>query len=324
MLNLLYVYEERIPEDLRRLVRQRIPLNEFVLQEITYGEGEKLWKEKLSWADVVLFAPGRFLSDEVLRSAANVKLMQLWSSGYDKFNVASCTKYKIPVANNGGANACAVAEHAILLMLAVSKKLPTSHNRCVEGIWNGNHGMDMSLIYQKRIGIIGFGKIGQLVAKKIKGFEAQICYFDTRRASPEIEKEYGATFMELESLLTTSDIVTLHLHHNKATDKIIGTREINLMKTNSLLINVSRAQLVDQAALYEALRSKKLGGAGLDVFIKEPTEPGDPLLMLPNVVATSHTAGSTRETYEMVMGRVIENFRRVARGEKPFWLIGQE
>ena len=145
------------------------------------------------WADFVLFAPGRALSSEVMKSAKNVKLMQLWSSGYDKFNIKDSIHYKIPVANNGGGNAISVAEHTILLMLSVCKWLPDSHSRTVEGRWEGNsHGIDMLLLNKKTLGLIGFGNIGKEVAIRAKGFGMDIIYYDINRASKSEEEEYGA------------------------------------------------------------------------------------------------------------------------------------
>lgn len=322
MFRLLYVYEERIPEDLRNLIRSCIPLNEFELKEITYRATENEWVEKLSWAEGVLFAPGRFLPDTILEKARHIRLMQLWSSGFDKFNVAACERLNIPVANNGGANAHSVAEHAIMMMLAVSRKLPESHVRTIMGNWAGNsHGLDMFLLYGKKVGILGFGNIGRLVAKKLKGFEVQIQYFDVVRAPTTVEHELGVAYVEFDELIKSSDILTLHLHNSPQTLNIIDELTFKMMKDGAILINVSRAQLVNQDALTRALRSKKLTGAGIDVYLEEPTTGEEPLLNLENVVATPHTAGSTYDTYAMVMKRAIENFRRVRNNEMPLGLI---
>jgi len=319
---LLYVYEERVPQALRDLVLSFIPLGEFEIESMTYLTPDDDRIKKLAWADVVLFAPGRHIPDEVLAAAKDVKLMQLWSSGYDKFNVAGCTKLGIPVANNGGANACSVAEHAVLLMLAVYKWLPDSHRRTVTGTWTGNsHGLDMFLLNGKKLGIIGFGNIGRQVARKVSGFDMDVRYFDIARADTAIESEYKARYVTLDELIAESDIITLHLHSNDATRDIIDRSAISRMKKGAALINVSRAQLVDQDALREALIEKRLGGAGLDVYLKEPTQANDPLLTLPNVIATPHMAGSTYDTYAMVMERAIENFRRVMRGQEARWIV---
>lgn len=318
MQRLLYVYEERIPENLRQLVLSYFPADEFEIDSMTYRTPEEEQKKKLARAEVVLFAPGRFLSDDILSSAKETKLLQLWSSGYDKFNLAGARKLGLTVANNGGANANSVAEHAVLLMLAVFKSIPDSHRRTVTGAWAGNnHGMDMFTLRGKTVGIIGFGNIGQSVGRIVKGFEAKAVYYDIRRAASERERELGASYVPLDELIARSDIVTLHLHANKDTANIISADAFARMKKGAVLINVSRAALVDQAALLKALTDGTLRGAGLDVYPEEPTKPGDPILTLPNVVATPHMAGSTRDAYHSALTTAVENFRRVARGERP-------
>jgi phosphoglycerate dehydrogenase-like enzyme len=322
MQKLLYVYEERIPQDLQQLVRSSFPASEFTLDSMTYLTPVEEQKAKLAWADVVFFAPGRFLPNEVLESGAHIKLMQLWSSGYDKFNLAGAKKIGIPVANNGGANAQSVAEHAVLLMLAVYKWLPDSHHRTVTGAWAGNkHGLDMFTLRDKRVGIIGFGKIGKKVARILKGFDAQVQYYDIKPAPSEEGAELNATATTLEELLHTSDIITLHLHSNDKTHNILSATSFTQVKKGAVLINVSRAALVDQNALLTALTDGTLHGAGLDVYPEEPTKANDPLLTLPNVVATPHMAGSTRDAYAQALKNAVENFKRVERGEMPFWLL---
>jgi len=248
--------------------------------------------------------------------------MQLWSSGYDKFNVAGATRFGVPVANNGGANATAVAEHTILLMLAVSKLLPDSHSRTVHGRWAGNrHGMDMTLLHQKTLGLIGFGRIGSAVATRAKAFGMRILYVDPRAAEPDLECQLQAERRDLAALLTESDVVSLHLHLREPTRNLIGHRELALMKPSAILINTSRAELVDQEALLRALEDECVWGAGLDVHHQEPTQPRDPLLCHPHVVATPHMAGSTRETYIHAIANAIENFRRVRSGVPPRWIV---
>ncbi|MBP9711151.1 MAG: 2-hydroxyacid dehydrogenase [Candidatus Pacebacteria bacterium] len=322
MQKLLYVYEERIPQDLQTLVLSYFPKDEFEVKTITYLTSPEEQARKLGWAEVVFFAPGRFLPDNILESARSVKLMQLWSSGYDKFNVAGAKKFGIPVANNGGSNAQSVAEHAVLLMLAVYKWLPDSHRRTVTGTWAGNnHGLDMFTLRGKKVGVIGFGNIGQGVARILKGFGAQVLYYDIKQAAPEKENELGAAFLTLSELLNQSDIVTLHLHSNDNTKNIISAEAFSQMRKGSVLINASRAALVDQQALFTALTDGTLHGAGLDVYPEEPTKTGDPILTLPNVVATPHMAGSTRDAYIQSLNNALENFRRVEHGEMPHWLL---
>lgn len=319
---LLYVYEERIPADLRALVLSQLPPEEFEIQTMTYALPPEEQAARLAWADVVLFAPGRYLPDEILAHARRVRLMQLWSSGYDKFNVDGATRLGIPVANNGGANATAVAEHTVLLMLAVSKWLPDSHRRVLTGQWAGNsHGMDMRLLTGKRLGLVGFGAIGREVARKVQGFEMEICYYDTRRADPEVERSLRASLRPLEEVLRESDVISLHVRHSMETRHLIGERELSLMARTPILVNTARAELVDQDALLRALNVGRIAGAGLDVFVKEPTVAGDPLLAHLRVVATPHMAGSTQETYVQALRNAVDNFRRVMAGEEPRWVV---
>jgi phosphoglycerate dehydrogenase-like enzyme len=319
--NLLYVFEERHPQDLRKLVYESLPQEHFVVERMTYltPDDEKI--TKLRWAHLVMFAPGRFLADELFPHAEHIRLMQLWSSGYDKFNVAAAARYGIPVANNGGANRIAVAEHAILLMLAVYKKLPEAHARTVEGRWGGNsHGMDMFLLYRKTLGLIGLGAIGRAVAERARGFGMRILYFDINRASPEVEAKLGVEFRDLDEVICQSDILSPHLHLDQNTFNMIGRDQIAKMKPRAVIINVSRGELVDTGALYEALIAGRLGGAGFDVYAKEPTEPGDPLLNHPSVVCTPHMA-CTYDTHVMAMEASVENLLRVKNGGQPLWVV---
>jgi len=319
---LLYVYKERIPMNLRQLVLDSIPADEFVVDTMTYAISDKEKCEKMRWADVVLLAPGRYLSEIVFRNTTHIKLMQLWSSGYDKFNIRDARKYGIPVANNGGANAISVAEHTIMLILAIYKWLPNSHRRTVEGKWEGNsHGMDMFLMYKKTLGLVGFGNIGRAVARRASAFGMRVLYYDPVHAAPDIEQTAGAECCDFTTLLSTADIVSLHVHLNESTAGMIGKRELDLMKNSTVLINVSRAQLIDNKELLNALEDGRIWAAGLDVYMQEPTKPNDPLLVHPHVVATPHMAGSTYDAYVIALRNAVDNFRRVKAGQKPLWVV---
>ena len=324
MQRLLYVYEERVPEGLRQLMLSAFPAAEFAVETMTYRTPTDDQMRKLAAAEVVFFAPGRHLPDEVIAAGRSVKLMQLWSSGYDKFNLAGADKAGIPVANNNGANAWSVAEHAVLLMLAVLKSLPDSHRRTTTGTWAGNsHGLDMFTLRGKTVGIVGFGRIGQSVAAILRGFGTRTIYFDPRAVAPERATDLAAVPVPFYTLIEQSDIVTLHLHSAADTDGLISADVFAGMKRGAVLINVSRARLVDQAALQRALADGTLRGAGLDVYASEPTRPDDPLLAMPNVVATPHIAGSTHDAYVAAASMALENFRRVARNELPLGLISR-
>ena len=323
-MKLLYVYEERIPKDLRELVYSKINENKFDYMEMTYSEPEDIKIEKLKECELVLFAPGRHLNDEILSHCSHIKLMQLWSSGYDKFNIIGSKKYNIPVANNGGSNAISVAEHTMLLIMSVSKILPSSHVRTVTGNWAGNsHGMDMRLLYKKTLGLVGLGNIGKEVATRAKSFGMNVIYSEIKGPQRDFDNKIGSKYVTFEEVIESSDFLSLHLHHNSSTDKIIGKSEFKRAKNNLILINVSRAGLVDQDAFKQALYDKQIWGAGLDVYPCEPTLPNDPILNHPRVVATPHIAGSTYDTYLNALNRCMDNLVSVRDGNLPQFIVNK-
>ena len=325
MANLLYFLEERIPQDLRNLVIKYIENEGYSYKLCFYSETVEQKIKKIKWADVVLFAPGRYLNNEILSEAKHIKLMQLWSSGFDKFNVEGASKYKIPVANNGGSNAISVAEHTILLLLATSRKIVEGHKRVVNGMWAGNsHGTDMVMLNGKKLGIIGLGNIGKEVAKRAKSFGMEILYVDPVDPSSDFIKKYDLQKCSIEELMKTSDFITLHMHLNKETRGIIGKFEIDLMKKTAILVNVSRSQLVDIDYLYQKLIKKDILGAGFDVYEIEPTCGFEPYLNLPNVVCTPHTAGSTIDIYHMALSNCMDNIKNSLKGLNPKWVVNSK
>jgi len=321
-IKILYVYEERIPDELRNIVRSHFPSKEFFLQEMNYSDTISEQKKKIADAHAVFFAPGRFLSNEVIFAAKKARIFQLWSSGFDKFNVVGATAAGIPVAVNGGANASSVAEHTVLLMLAVCRSLPEMNQKARSGAWGGaSYGLDMQTLEGKRLGIIGFGKVGRAVAKKVSGFGMKVAYVDIRRAPKSVERQLSARAIPFKTLVRTSDIISLHLRADETTRGIIGAREFSFMKKGVILINTARAELVDEGALLDVLRSGKLRGAGLDVFCEEPPHASHPIFSLPNVVATPHSAGSTRDAYVQVMKSAVANIRRALSGKSVLWSV---
>ena len=211
MSNVLYFLEERIPNPLRQLVLSYLDSKKFNHRLCFYSQSTDSIVENLEWAEVILFAPGRYLDDELMSKASHIKLMQLWSSGYDKFNLAGAKKYNILVSNNGGANAISVAEHTLLLMLATARKLPESHLRATKGLWAGNaHGMDMVMLYKKTLSIIGMGNIGKQVAQRAKAFGMSVLYYDIKRLDTAIERDLGVGYCNMDELLERADFLSLH------------------------------------------------------------------------------------------------------------------
>lgn len=269
---------------------------------------------------LILF--GRRLSDRVLRSAKRLRLIQLVSAGFEGMNVALCRELGIPVANNGGANAVDVAEHTLALILAFYRRLPEL-NATMRS--DPSRIPDTSTttytIHGKTVGIVGLGHIGRRVARLLRAFEAVTLYTDVVSLSSEIEKELGVERVSLEGLLRRSDIVTLHVPLLAGTRHLIGRRELAQMKPSAVLVNTCRGGVVDEEALIEALREKRIAGACLDVLEHEPPLSDNPLLRFENVLLTPHTAGITRETWERRSAFIFANLRRVCSGEKPLGLI---
>lgn len=317
----VYLSIERHPSDLVALIQGHLSRPEFDVVRMTYESEPEVLKAELRAADMLFCAPGRRLDPEFFDGTHKLRMVQLWSSGFDKFDILTPKKLAIPVCNNGGANRVAVAEHTLLLMLAVYKRLPENHARTVGGSWGGNsHGMDMFLLQGKTLGLIGLGAIGREVAVRARAFGMHIVYSEQHRLPEEEEQRLGVDFVSKEDLFRIADVVSPHVHLTNTTERMIGETEINSMKAGSIIINVSRAQLIDNDYLLKALRSGQLGGAGFDVYETEPTSAGDPLLTHPNVVCTPHAA-NTRDTHNLAMKASVDNMLRVHRGERPMWVV---
>jgi phosphoglycerate dehydrogenase-like enzyme len=265
----------------------------------------------------------RSMGTEFFRSAPKLRLVQLLSAGYDRVDVEAARKAGVPVASNGGANAIAVAEHTLLLMLAVLKQLVRFHLDVVAGRWRPPASSE-SPVYElagRTVGIVGLGHIGKKVARRVAAFDARVQYYDIVRLGAAEEDALGVRFVLLSELLRTSDVVTLHVPLTDATRAMIGARELALMKPGAILVNTCRGPVVDEVALHQALKDRRLGGAGLDVLVDEPPAKDHPLFGLPTVTLTPHSAGPTWENWTARFRNGFDNIERVAAGRKPLWVI---
>ncbi len=263
------------------------------------------------------------MDDAFYKRTPNLKLVQLLSAGYDRIDIEAARRAKVPVCNNGGANSTAVAEHAILLMLAVSRRLVWQHENVSGGRWRGNNASEVKLfeVYGKTLGIVGLGTIGRKTAKIARALGMRVIYYDVARLSEEHAEQIGVRFALLEELLKASDIVSLHVPLLAATRHMINAERLKIMKPSAFLINTCRGPVVDEPALIEALGNGTIAGAGLDVFDQEPPPPDNPLFNLPNVTLTAHFAGPTWDTQYSRFRNAFDNCQRVVRGEKPLWII---
>jgi phosphoglycerate dehydrogenase-like enzyme len=274
-------------------------------------------------AEYYLGSPRHGIGNEFFRAAPRLKLVQLTSAGYDRVDLEAARKARVPVANNGGANSVAVAEHAVMLMLAVLKKLVYHHNNVAAGTWRA---ADFAAVrtYElagKRLGIVGLGNIGKKVARRVQGFDMDVRYYDVVRLSEDQEDALGVRFALFTELLRTADVVTLHVPLNDVTRGMISARELALMKRTAVLVNTCRGPVLDEDALYRALTSGTIAGAGLDVMVEEPPTPDHPLLSLPNVTLTPHSAGPTWDNWARAYRNGYDNIQRVQAGREPLWVL---
>jgi phosphoglycerate dehydrogenase-like enzyme len=276
----------------------------------------------LATAEYVVCYPNVTSDDAFYRAAPRLKLLQLLSAGYDDVDIAAARRARVPVCNNGGANAISVSEHAIMLMLGVSRRVVWQHGNVAAGRWRGNAPAPrMYEVFDKTLGIVGLGTIGKKVARLANAFRMRVQYYDIARLPEHEEDALGVRFRLLRELLRTSDIVTLHVPLNDSTRHMIGAAELGLMQPEAIIVNTSRGPVIDEAALTQALADNKLFGAGLDVFDEEPPPPDNPLFKLPNVLLTSHFAGPTWDNHVARFRNAFDNVQRVARGEPPLWIV---
>jgi phosphoglycerate dehydrogenase-like enzyme len=265
----------------------------------------------------------RFLPDDAYTDATRLKLVQVLSAGYDRVNIAGARKARVPICSNGGANSVAVAEHTIMLMLAVYRKLAAFHQNVASGRWHEGipRSVDIFELEGKTVGLVGLGHIGQQVARRLRPFDTNLIYYDTFRQSPEEEASLGVQHVPLTTLLETADVVSLHVPLNDSTHHLINADALRRMKAKAILINTCRGEVVDEHALIEVLRQGRILGAGLDTQEKEPPDPTNPLLSLPNVTLTPHSAGPTVDSFRKRFQNGYANIQRVAQGQSPWWVI---
>jgi phosphoglycerate dehydrogenase-like enzyme len=263
------------------------------------------------------------MNKDFFAAGPRLKLVQLTSAGYDRVDIEAARLARVPVANNGGANSVAVAEHTLMLILAVMKKLAWQHANCVEGKWRVGDFAD-TRVYElsgKTLGIVGLGTIGKKVARRALAFDMQVQYYDVVRLTEDQEDALGVRFVLLDELLHTSDVVTLHVPLTSRTRNMMAEREFGLMKQGAFFINTCRGPVVNEVALHKALTTGRITAAGLDVMEQEPPPANHQLFELDNVTITPHMAGPTWENWGKAFRNAFDNVQRVAAGGRPLWVV---
>jgi phosphoglycerate dehydrogenase-like enzyme len=263
------------------------------------------------------------LGSDFYAAAKNMKLVQLISAGYNTIDLEAARRARVPVANNGGANSVAVAEHAVMLILATLKKLHWQHNNVTAGKWRVGDFAETRLyeLEGKTVGIVGLGNIGKKVARRLRGFDCRIVYYDIIRMPEHEEDTLGIRYVLLDELLATADVVTLHTPLTSVTQNMISDRQFELMKPTAILVNTCRGPVVDERALHKALITKRIAGAGLDVMVDEPPSKDNPLLNVDTCTITPHTAGPTWENWPKAFRNAFDNILRVHAGRPPLWVV---
>ncbi|MFD4420578.1 NAD(P)-dependent oxidoreductase [Agromyces sp. NPDC058484] len=272
--------------------------------------------------DADFLISGVDVPEAVFRAANNAKFIQYMSSGYGQLPINVLNELQVPVAQMK-THSISVAEHAITLMLAVLRRIPASLQIMREGKWRPDlDETSYSELYGKTVGIVGLGNIGRWIGKIVHhGFAADVVFYDDAEIPLTVSELIPARAVSLEELMTVSDIVALSLPLNARSNGLIGRDQLALMKRSGVLINVGRGEVVDEDALVEHLRERRIAGAGLDVYRNEPLEMGSELLSLEQVVCTPHMAGVGWENVQRRIATVWRNIDTVLRGGIPSGVV---
>ena len=289
---------------------------------IIYDNNKPL-AEQFEGVEVVLDTGGSVGTRQMYDAAKDVRLWQVLGTGLDHVDIAYMKTKDFMIANCPGDFSCVgLAECAMMFILMLSRR-----------VYEAAHNFKNQVMYKplgcelegRILGIIGFGSSGRELARRAKGFGMKIHAIDVRRIEPEVQKESGVEFMgtpdDLDKVISRADFVSLHLHLNDETRHILNARRMGLMQSHASIINVARGALVDEEAMYKALLEGKLGGAGLDVFSREPPQVNLAVYNLPNVITTPHIAGSTDGTSRKRAAVAAENVDRIARKLEPMYLV---
>jgi D-3-phosphoglycerate dehydrogenase len=279
-------------------------------------EGRVLSEEELVQligdADAVILGNER-ITERVLDAAPKLKVIARFGVGYDRVDVDAARRRGIAVTITPGANVEAVAELALGLMIALLRKITEADQKTRMGEFPNILGVELS---GRQLGIVGFGRIGQAVAKRALAFDMKVVAFDITDRSYEAES-LNTNLLSLDELMATSDVISLHLPGGVNTNRLIGRRAFSIMKRGSYLINTSRASVVDTEALVEALKSGQLSGAAVDVFDVEPPPADHPLFALSNVIVTPHMGGSTDKATDKMGMMAVQNVISVLKSGLP-------
>ncbi len=256
----------------------------------------------------------------VLMAAPRLKLIARWGVGIDSIDLKAASELGVAAANAPGTTTEAVADYTWAMLLAAARHLCPARELMASGGWGEFRGVE---VWQKTLGIVGFGAIGRAVARRAAGFAMTVLAYDPH-LSPEAIRAAGAAPVALHELMAAADFVTLHAALMPETERLIDAAALAAMKPSAYLINAGRGRLLDEAALINTLREGRIAGAALDVYAEEPLPADHPLRRLPNCLALPHNAFNTVEAAAAVNRAVVENVLAVMRGERPPGLVNTD
>ena len=278
------------PRDFEALLKQQAPVHGVALGATRFGEPE-------------------------LKASGDMKVVTRIGVGYDAVDVPALSRRKVPLMVAGSANSPSVAEQALFMMLTLAKRAVEMHALVKDGAWATRLGKLPYDLFGKTVLIIGFGRIGTRTAKRCLAMEMNVQIFDPYKPPAEIKAAGCEPVTDLDATLAHADFVSIHCPKTPETVGMFNAARLKRMKVTAYLINTARGGIVEEAALYEALKSGKLAGAGLDVFEQEPPPLGHSLFELPNVIIAPHVAGVTREAVDRMSEQTARNILSVLDGE---------
>lgn len=309
-------YFSYAPENVYEIIREEVPEGFELVTLDSDSDEERM--AKIADCEVVIVA-AKPMPKEFVEAAHKLRVVHHQGVGYqDTVDVGSLRKRGIALALTQAGTTIGVAEHTILLTLAVCKRLPFADRELREGRWHINSLRPYSIeVYGRTIGYVGMGRIAREVAIRLKAFGTHGIYYDPYvKLSEEEERQLDLLRVDFDELLRTADVVTLHVPASKETYHLIDSEALYKMKKTAILINTSRGSIVDEAALCNALKEGRIAGAGLDVFEVEPFQPDNPLARMENVVLTPHISAGTRDALKAKMRALFENLIRFFNGQE--------
>jgi len=271
----------------------------------------------VSKADGLITRGSIMVTREMMAASPQLKAIGVHGMGYDHVDVAAARELGKVVFNTPDALTVSVAEMTLALMLALTRRVVAADKAVRAGDWNRKYGDLIGTdLAGRTVGIIGLGRVGAAVARRLKAFDVGLLYYSRTRRR-ELESYIGIEWAELDDLLSRSDIISLHVPGTSETHHMIGPREFGLMKQGVLVVNMARGRVIDQEALLDALMTDKVAGAALDVFEVEPLDPAHPLTAMDNVILTPHLGASSLEGMQRMATQVAQGILDILDGKEP-------